>query len=195
MVGSHLHCDGLYAYGNQYFCSLLIEKARHPFFFLVRNHTESRKLVPQSIFLKAEASGHVSSELWICPGFLCYKLHEKTISPQQKMCKECLSRGLRFNHLDFSLFSFLSESKCNHTRICDMSDSHIILQRGTYNPSEGYTQIRQSVVGWLSLESQMEEPISFIFLKNIIDLVSGIELRLMPVIPWSHSLTSLKLIN
>ena len=64
-----------------------------------------------------------------------------------------------------------------------MSDSHIILQRGTYNPSEGYTQIRQSVVGWLSLESQMEEPISFIFLKNIIDLVSGIELRLMPVIP------------
>lgn len=152
MVGSHLDCDGLYAYGNQYFCSLLIEKARHPFFFLVRNHTESRKLIPQSIFLKAEASRHVSFELWICPGFLSYKLHEKT-NPQQKMYKERLSRELRFNHLDFSLFSFLI--------LNSIIWEFVIWVTLTYNPSEGYIQIRQSVVGWLSLESQMEEPMSF----------------------------------
>lgn len=56
----------------------------------------------------------------------------------------------------------------------------------TYNPSEGYIQIRQSVVGWLSLESQMEEPMSLkkkIKNLSITDLVSGVELRPMPVIP------------
>lgn len=56
----------------------------------------------------------------------------------------------------------------------------------TYNPSEEYVQIRQSVAGWLSLESQMEEPMSLkkkIKNLSITDLVSGVELRPMPVIP------------